>query len=223
MIEINNKGLVRLTGKERKKLPDIHLILYLGEEVKIADDLTFANFMELLYINRKMINLVFASSLGFHKLENYVKEMRKPIPRGEGNDHKNEVLEVYFHPDMWKYEKDKSVDICPYYGFHMIKFKDEDGDNIPYSISLSSLNVFKKHKLRLGKDVTVQIYDASLKGAALRKNIQTSVKAELGSIKLFDFIHAILDEISYHGKPSDKKAFASKLEKTIYDYKDSKK
>lgn len=221
MIKIYKNKIVYHNGKKRKKYQLDDLPMFLGDVVELDDKLTFGQFFEVLNANRDVINFTFAQVMGFYKFEQFYFDLKKPIPKEEAQDHKNEFLEVYLVPDMWKYKVDEPFNYNPYVDLHMIKLKDEDGqENVPYGIGLTSLRTLKNHKLKINPKVEFILYDTTKK--TTKKSLQPAIVANQENFKLFDLISGILYEISFHGAPEDKESVLTNLKETIKGYEEEK-
>jgi hypothetical protein len=222
MIKIFKNKIVYTNGKKKKKYDLDDLPMFFGDTVELDDKLTFLDFFEVLNANRDVVNFVFAQVLGFYKFEQFYFDLKKPIAKEEANDYKNEYLEVYHVPDLFRYEANEPFDYNPYVDLHMVKLKDEDGnENVQYGIALTSLSTLKKHKLKINKKVEFILQDSTKK--VTKKSMEPAFIASHNNFKLFDLISGILYEISFHGSPEDKNSVAENLKNTIRDYEAQQK
>jgi len=200
-------------------LPPTELLKFLSSNVELDDNFTFGHLIDMLYQQKDIINHIFAHSLGFFDFEVFYQDFLKEVSPDEADDHQSEYLEVYHVPDLWKYEINDPFDFHPYFGFHLIKEKDEDGENIPYGIAFTSLSTLKDHKLRINTKVDFFFHDTTVEPP--HKYVPTHV-AKLDGIRLFDLIDAILHEISWHGSPDMRDGTIKRLEDIQYDFEENK-
>jgi len=219
MITIFKDRIIYTSHRNKKtKIPVDILFRYLGDTVTLDKGVTFGTIMELLHENDALTNIVFGNTLGSYDFDLFYQDYLKPIPKSGENDYKSEYLEVYYYPDLFKYEKNERFELNHVWGFHLIKPKED----ITYSISLSALSELKKHPLRINYQVDMIPYDSTKK--ITKKSLTTPLlQTTMDGVKLFDVLWAILYEISWHGAPNKRDEFAKELTDRVYDFETADK
>ncbi len=109
MIKIYNDRVVYNGFKKKKtKIDDSTLLMYCDEHVELDEKVTFERIMNLFGKNEQDINYFFYRPLGGYNVKLFINDMNQPLNNEDKEnikDYKNEYLEVYSHPDIWKYEK----------------------------------------------------------------------------------------------------------------------
>lgn len=195
LLTLKKDGLYN--DKNEKVANNIHI--YLNEYIKL-EDITLRDFVNLLYKDRKVLELIYQYTCFFkqwitflYKLPKYTKQSKmeySEISRTLVIDNKNELINEFV--------------------FHMVSKplkKDEDwykkGNRVSYGF--------------LGTEMIREIIDLPLK-FLIKNNFQIeknkpefnveNIVYEEKSIKLNDFIYGIFYELSFHGSPKDKDEFA---------------
>lgn len=217
MIKIFNDKIVHIDHRNKKRKISIEkLPMYFSDKIILDENLTFEDFMNHLNKIESIIDFIFAGSLGFNKFKDFYEDMKKPMAIDQKDGHLTEYLEVYYYPDLFKYKENEPYELSSYFGFHMIKL--EDGKDEKYSISFSQLSDFKNHLLKLSHNVEYFLNDTTKEIIEYK----SAFTAKLDSVSVFNFIHAILDEISWHGSPKSRNKRSKKLLKTVSDIEKGK-
>lgn len=195
------------------------ILRFLSSNVELDESFTFGSLMNMLYQEKNLVNYIFGNTLGFFDFDLFYQDFLKDMSAEEAEDHKTEYLEVYYVPDLWKYENNDPFDFHPYFGFHLIKEKDEHGEKTPYGIAFTSLSTLKYHKLKVNKKVDYYFHDTTVEMP--QKYVPTHV-AKLEGIRLFDLIDAILHEISWHGSPVMRDETVKELSDIQYEFEENK-
>jgi hypothetical protein len=219
MITIYKNRIIYTSHRNKKiKVPADVLFNYLGDTVVLDKSVTFETIMEILHVNDALTNIVFGSTLGNYDFDVFYKDYLKLMPESGKNDYKSEFLEIYYYPDLFKYEKNQRFELNHTWDLHLIKTKED----ISYSISLVSLCELKKHPIKIKYDVDIIPHDSTKK--ITTKLLTTPLlKTTLGAVKLFDVLWSILYEISWHGAPDSRDAFRKDLTDRVYDIKNDVK
>ena len=195
---------------------------YIGEPLEIEDGVTFKRVFDLLISNRNIFNIIFHSfTRGFNidlYLEDYLKESKEP-KEPTSNIEYCEVYRIYEHMIF----DDGEVDHEYYYGFHGVGKPTENGI-INYSFSFTSLSEIKYLPIKTNNlldiiiDTGVNILDENVSIDDKYKSIH---KAQI-PITLFNFIGAILFEITFLGTPKNKDEKLNNLNDTTERIKSGK-
>lgn len=179
------------------------LPMYLGEPLEIEEGVTFKRIYELLIMNRKIFNKIFHSfTRGFDidlYLEDYLKKPKES--EIESNIEYCEVYRVFEHMIFSDGEHDHEY----YYGFHGVGKPTKHGIT-NYGFSFTSLSDLKHLPIKTNNlldiviDTGVDISDENVK---LKDKYKSLHKAYI-PISLFNFIGAILYEITFTGSPSSR-------------------
>ncbi len=210
-----NKIIYVNSNDKRHKVNSKDFLRYLREYVVLDENFTFGRLMDLLNENKTLVNYIFGKSLGFYDFDAFYKDMQNPIPEEEKNDYKTDYLEVYYVPDLWKFNKNDKWEFSPYHSFHLIK----PSEDIAYSVAFMSTSHYKWHKLKINKNADFYMNDASVKHIGKYK---PKFKAVIDGITLFDFIDSILCEISWHGSPATRDKRVNKLVNMKWDFENAK-
>lgn len=217
MIKIYNNKLVYTNHRnKKKKIADNMLFYYLGDTVELDENLKFERIMKLLHDDKDLINMIFGHTLGGYDFDLFYKDFMKELPpdeaKEEKNKHKNEYLEVYYYPDLFKHEKGERYEWNHSLDIHVIReVKNKKPEQL--GIMFAKLAMFKKYKIKIKYDVDVQLQDSTIKITKknFKKHYKPIIQAKLGGFKLFDFIWAILYEISWMGAPDNRDAENKRL------------
>lgn len=221
MIKIYNNRITYISHRNKKSnVASDELFKFLGEYVELDEKVTFKRIMELLKINEHLVDVVFAHTLGNYPFDLFYEDFLKPLPAEEmkehNYDHKKQYLEVYYCPDIFKYEKDELFEWNDTLDIHLIEVSKKE--NISYGIMFSKLGAYQKHKIKIKHEFNLHAHDSTKK--ITKKSLTTPVlKAKLGGMKLFNFFWAILYEISWMGSPSNRDAEGKKIKETEYRIK----
>ena len=187
-------------------IDDGDILSHLTDTIQLGESFKFERVFDIISANIELFEIVFYSSLGGYPLLPYLKEIEN------SQDEKSEIdiLEIHWSGD--KFEDELSI----FPDFHGIK----NGEDISYALDFTSLNNIKHLVVKLNPNVS--IIDMEKKKLKFLGNQSFSV---------FDFFHAILNEISFHGLPSERnerskeltETFAELKEEEIQDLQDSEK
>lgn len=218
MIKIYNNKITYINHRNKKtSVKDNDVFKFLGEYVELDEKVTFKRIMDLLLLNEELTNIVYAHTLGNYPFILFYDDMMQPLPVAEMKEHydrKKQYLEVYYYPDVFKYEKDQLFEWCHVHDIHLIQVGKKE--NTPYGIMFSKLGAFKDHKIKINCEFKIHAQDSTKK--ITRKGLITPLlKAKLGGMKLFDFFWGILYEISWMGSPKNRDAHGDKLKQTEYE------
>lgn len=221
MIKIYNNKITYINHRNKRlSVKDTDLFKFLGEYVELDEKVTFKRIMDLLLLNNDLTDVVYGHTLGNYPFVLFYDDMMEPLPVEEMKEHydrKKQYLEVYYYPDVFKYEKDQLFEWCHVHDIHLIQVGEKE--NTPYGIMFSKLGAFKDHKIKINYEFKIHAQDSTKK--IMKKGLMTPLlKAKLGGMKLFDFFWGILYEISWMGSPKNRDAESIKLTKTVDEIKD---
>lgn len=219
MIKIYNDKMIYTDHRGKKTRIDTNKFLkFLDEPVELDKRTTFGTIISLLYLNKDVTNYIFGRTLGGVDIEDFFRDMNKPPDVDQKNDYKTAYLEVSQYPDIWKYDKrEKRFDYSNILSFHCIKH--ENNEDVPYSIAFTKLCNLKKHTVRINLEMDFIVNDTTKK-ITKESLITPLVKTKLETFRLYDFLWAILYEISWHGTPEDRDNFSEQLIQKVKDIDD---
>lgn len=211
MITIYNTKIVykNQSGK-RSKIDSKKLLQYVDDAVELDKNVTFKRIMELLTLNAKNVNFFFHRATGGFKIEEFYKDMNKRPSKDGKCDPKIEYLEVYQYPSMWKHKGDESIEFQMVNSFHLVNTKEEH----PYGLSFVKLANIKNLKVRIKYNMDFVVCDTTLEVNPENLKPKFSVRSEY--MKLYDFIQAIVYEITWHGLPVNRDAIGKELSERVY-------
>jgi hypothetical protein len=228
MIKIYNNKLVYTNHRnKKKKIADDMLFYYLGDTVELDENLKFERIMQLLHDDRDLTNMVFGHTLGGYDFDLFYKDFMRKLPpkeaKEEKTNYKNECLEVYYYPDLFKYEKGERYEWNHSLDIHLMReLKGKKPEQL--GIMFAKLAAFRKHKIRIKYEVDVQLQDSTVKITKknFKKHYKPVIEAKLGGFRLFDFIWAILYEISWMGSPENRDSESKRISKISEDIESGK-
>lgn len=211
MIRIGKDTLTQVDyNNEEVSLTPSDLPKFLGDTVELEDGVTFKRIFDLIILNRKIFDIVFAKPKGFFPIDIYLTEYLKEDDDSETRD--IDYLEVRYVYDYWDY--DNKVNIEPYVDFHGIceNYTDDfqkEPCRMGIGISFTPLNQLKKYPIKINNEFVIQNFDIKLSPPKM----VTFVKG-VTSMKLYDFIAGILHEITWHGAPQERDKVVEDLQET---------
>jgi hypothetical protein len=212
MIRIEKDKII-VTGYdfEKKEIPNNELALYLNRPIEFGEDVTLERLLNIVIENKDIFNIIFSGHMGGYMIDYYVEEFNKDAD--SDNDWVNnishcEVYAVFDHMVYKKGEEENSI----YYGFHG---KGSDTHETNYGFMGSSINNYKHLPIKVNKLIEFTIDTGGKlhgkKKVSFEEKYKTIHKGEF-EISVFEFIGAILHEISYMGLPEDRKKQFDELE-----------
>jgi hypothetical protein len=200
----------------RKKLSS--LLRDLQTPIELAKGTKFSDIWAYIEADLDVFNVIFASATGGFSLSEYSAYAKKPVPRGPKPDPNNSMkyLEAFWGADY----HGEGEDITIYAGFHGrgpqtydvgdgTKGKIKDGG---WGIDFTPINELMKYEVRLDNVLEItNLYCGDWTGA---ENIKTLVKGNQ-VWTVYDLLHAILFEITWHGLPEDQAKESEMLIKRV--------
>lgn len=211
MIKIGEDYIKRIHHTDEEiTINPAELPMYLGDSVELDENVSFKRVFDLIISNKEIFDVVFGVAKGFFPIDLYVNEYNKDDDDSESGD--IDYLEVHHVYDYWDYEKD--VKIEPYTSFHGIceNYTDEfqkEPCRMGIGISFTPINQLKKYRIKINNEFIIQNFDTKQSPPQLL----TLVKG-VTSMKLYDFIAAILHEITWHGAPQERDEVVEDLQET---------
>lgn len=196
--------------KEIKKTLEVvsDPILFLGNNIQIANNFTFGDFMLFVEKYKSILERVFSGYLGEHKLKKYIDEIKKDVQyKPYKGEQKIDYLELCWVIDisMKKY-RDRPDYIYIYPSFHGINKKEKGG----IAIEFSPLYKLKNLPIKINENFEFNV------------GLNTKIK-RIREFTLYDFIRSVFYEISFLGYPADREKHRGRLQKLLDDYKNSEK
>lgn len=196
-------------------------IPYMRHEVALSDDYTLYDLFKMLQKEMDKYNLIFCSYLGNHDLGNYWIDMCSEFEKASDVDY----LEVYWYCGCNAYEqrgyKEWKNDISVNPEFHGWGTWDENEHaGIPkgykggMAIEFTPLAELKNLPLRIRTKTKITLDDGTYDEDGNNKVLFEGDKC----FSVFDFVSAILFEISFMGSPIDRD---EALESLVEDRKDA--
>ena len=166
------------------------LTCFLDEGLQLEEGVTFERFFLLLLQEKDFVNAVFMSAMGGYEVGDYQEELTQELPSNKDIDYL--VLSwraVYFPPAVEEDERgmfDFDLDLSGVRPGH-------DGEGEKVTIGFSSLYEYKSLPMHI--DPLVSICNAN-DGSVFNcgEKIPT----------VYEVISAILDEITFYGKPEER-------------------
>lgn len=214
-----DKMIHQRIGGELEEIKSLELPFHLNDNVIIGDGVTFERIFNLIIENKELFNIIFTSHMGGYLVDQFIEEFSKDAD--EDNDWMKNMshCEVYACFDHFKYDNDDE-DNDIYYGFHG---KGNDSDETNYGFMGSSLNNYKHLPIKIDNNIKFTIDTG---GKLLGKNAISfeekykTVHSGNFPINLFQFIGAMLYEITWNGTPDERDERFNEL-KEISDKIDS--
>ena len=202
MITITNNNIYHsdmsisfmVTLDNLQKIDTEHITGFLSEHVELGESVTFKRLFEIISANTDIFNEIFYSALGGYNLAPYLQEIENDPTKEIESDY----LEIYWYCNKFEDELTISTSL------HGLSNKDDD-DNA-YAMDFISLNNIKNCVVEINEDVNyVEYLDSKVTTNNLGYKTPT----------LFELFTGILNEISFHGGPNDKKERFKSLEESI--------
>lgn len=208
-ITITKKGMFVYKWRSDKRviLQAESLISWLGASVYIEDDVTFADFFNLVMKEHSKISEVFKYHLGGWTLSEWHDEwVAEPINDDDASHEQIDWLEVYWAVEIDTYNKTNDLD--EYTGFHGVgRWKDDDDvwRDTKFSFSMTPLNKMKNYLFKINADWKIFNPDAADgKNHEQLTDDDWYIFTSKKSMTLYDVIGAILIDISFYGMPRDR-------------------
>jgi len=169
-------------------IDDGEILANITDIIELGESLKFERIFDIISANVEMFELVFYSSLGGCPLLPYLREIiDEPTIKNKLN-----FLEVCWSADKF----DNEITIKP--DFHGVK------NNESYALDFTPLNNIKTTLIKLNSEVSII-------------DIENKKIDFLGfqNFTVFDFFHAIFNEISFNGLPEDRDIRSIELDKSF--------
>lgn len=197
-----------------KSISTKEIVRFLSESISIDDDVLFERIFEIIIDNKSIFNEIYASTLGFYTIDDFVLEYTKD--HEEHKDERSEIdyLEVRRYYDIW--ESDEENEIASYEAFHGIceNFTDEyqkEPIQMGISVGFTPINELKKYPIKINNEIEIKKFDLDSKKYIDYLNGRSE-------ITVFEFFQAILNEISFYGSPSERDEVLDKLKLTTQQF-----
>ena len=215
MIKIGkNKIILERDMSDTTEVAINDLPMYLGEPLEIEEGVTFKRIFDICIMNRHIFNIVFHSFTRGHNIDLFIEDYLKEIEESEFVS-EIEYYEVYRVFEHHIYD-DKTEDNEYYYGIHGVGKPDENGNTISYGLSFTPLCKMKNKPIKTNNELDITI-DTGLsfdsKDFKFEDKYKTLHKAQI-PMTLFNFIGAMLFEITFYGAPDDRDKVGDDLTET---------
>lgn len=157
------------------------IVSYLTYPVTLEEDVTVEDIMNILALNMDSTDFVFDSSLGGFPFTSFYEELK-----GEAEEQMFSYMEVAHESDPVTEEL-----------FSIARMRGVGKNNELFSVEFTPIASYKHMKIVLNNEYTIIKIGEDEK----KNNIFSTKKA----FTLFEFIHALLFEMSYYGDASSRK------------------
>ncbi len=200
------------------------LIPHLRCEIKISDDYTLEDLFKILDEEVSRYDLIFGSELGNHPLSLYIDDINKDA--GDIEKDGMEFLEVYWSMGCEEYNgREKEVQVSADFHGWGVWANDEHSpypDEIEggFAIEFTPLAQLRHYPLKIRTKTKIYLdngkYEKDEEGNMTSKILFEGHKF----FTVFDFISAILFEISWGGSPNDRDETFKDIEDDVQEVKD---
>lgn len=225
MIEVNsiyikkNDIIYYDYDNQENTVDPLEISKYLGCDVNIEKGVTFERIFNIIIQNSDIFNNVFYGATNGIFIEEFIEDFISDVQ--DENDFFSkvkslEVERVYQHYRFDNGDEDEEY----YYSFHGIgDIDDETG----YSVGMSSLSNYKHIPINLNTKMEIRVDN----GKEFKNINEYGDKYELKHtlnipISLFNFIYAILYEITFNGAPENRDERHDQLMEQVNDIKEKK-
>lgn len=200
----------------KREISPNDLIKYLAEDVELEDGVTFGRIFDLILLHKNTFNIIFYAKLYGYDIGSFEKQFKLEDNREDKNIDYLYVSRGFEHmliggEDTWNYWYN-------FNGYGSWNQKDDEGNETygGISISLTPLNELKNIPIKIIDELDV-VVDNGKKYEEIKtiKEKFKSLHVAHYPISLFNFIGAILYEITYHGEPESKDEIKNELDNTI--------
>lgn len=190
------------------------LLSNLRETVVFGKGLTFRVFFNHLLREKLGINVVFKSSLGYVKLEDYIEDINKPYK--EVKEESLSTVQVAWRVD---FDDKNEFDIsCDFLGVgEGTSGNRENANETAYALDLSPLGRYADLPFKLNKTFIIEQYNLNKK-SRVKKILKTEKE-----FTLFEVIDAVLYEITWHGHPSERDKRFGELKEQVKQIEEDRK
>lgn len=190
--EFSFASLSRLENIDTVDINDI--TYFFSDFVELGESVTFKRLFDIVSANLNKFNEIFYSALGGYSLEPFLQEIE---------NNQTELVESQYLEVRWSCERFED-DFSLYPDFHGVSKNDS------YALDFTSLNNIKYLIIKL--NTSINFYDYK------KKKLDKSVYLGEKLFTLFDLYYAILNEITFHGGPLDKKHRLDELTSIIEEH-----
>jgi hypothetical protein len=206
------------------------LIPFLREEVTLSDDYTLEDLFKVLEKNLYEYNIIFNSELGHHPLECYVEDINEPFDPIEDDD--IEYLEVQWicTCEDWESQGYKKLkkEIQFYFDFHGWGTWYHD-ENSPHSkgtkggiaIEYTPLKELKYLPLKIKTKTEIRLEDGTFEKDENGKFVDKILFSGDRYFSVYEFVAAILYEISWGGSPENRDEVFKKITQDCKEAKEA--
>lgn len=210
MIKINQKSIKHsfeehLKANEWDNVNEKDLPMYLASPLKLGKGVTFGRIFELIIKHKNLFNVIFYHEMRGFTIDAFINEFRRE-PQQE-----TEITYLVVSRILDKWHEEYFYNYLDFGGiaenYVDENFSDEPRDT-NFGIAFSLLNTLKNLEIRIDDSYT--IVDST------KNKMGDTILDEKKPLTLFEFIGAILYEITWHGAPDDRDGVAQSLEETAY-------
>jgi len=211
MVKIEkDKIIVRDYSYEEREIPNDELAFFLNRPIEFGDDVTLERLLNIVIENKELFNIIFSGHMGGYKIDSYIEEFNKDAD--DDNDWIDNIshCEVYGVFDHMIYDDEEENSI--YYGFHG---RGNDKDETNYGLMGSSIYNYKHLPIKVDKKIKFTVDTGGKlhgKNAIKFEDKYKTIHEGNFEITVFEFIGAILHEISFMGLPEDRDNEFDKLD-----------
>lgn len=171
------------------------MVSYLDQLIELDENVTLADILTMLgETSMDDIDYVFDASLGGNPFEDYINELDDEVPLEDTLFYLEVVHDVRFLDDGMLSEDNLLRAIG----------KDPEGKESPFSVELIPVCAYKNLLIKLNKAYRITRSTKAMNEEGEEVSIDSVEIDAKKNFTLYEFIHAILYEISFHGTPKER-------------------
>lgn len=182
---------------------DVSIVRYMDDFVFLEEGVTVGDIFDILAAYEEDIDFAFDSSLGGYPFALYLNEIEEKLVPDE-----NLVFAEFVHETSLG----DNLVINPRFG--AVGLDPDNKNMIPYSVELCPIASYKHLEVRL--NTALRIFKKE-EGDEEDKILLETMKM----FTLYDIIHALLYEVSYHGTPTIRKTIMDELTDAVFSNKNA--
>jgi hypothetical protein len=198
---------LRQTRPDSENVKEIELqdiVLYMGEDVELGEDVTFGRLFEILIFHKEFFNILYCSDMHALEIDDFIKDFEGEYDAVVSD----EEYKIMFSWICNTYRNEGELELFDYVvmeGYGRLDTK-KDKSNYPFALSYFPLYEFKDKLVICNNGYYIDEFN----GAG--QDMEELFKAKYKPFTVYDIFSAILRDISYYGKPEDRDR-----EKEMYD------
>lgn len=212
MIIIKNNQILQEVWNDNLEIHELKdldkpLNYFYNESLKFDELLNLEGFFDALSPHFNLLDIDFIAYTRGFTLKEYYDEL-KTQPNSECNNSEIKCIQFYKCYNMHSYMDlmtgKVEITVDDYVSYHG---KNVDPKECNYGLSFSGLNNIKYLPITLEETYDICIFDSEA-----TEKFKTLVKGVIKDWNLHEVLVAFLNELTFHGHPSDSKAFSESLD-----------